>query len=168
VSSRKNSSNLALTTLEIAWKKKDDTRNRLEEERREERQFYEETISRMKGQMQEMREYFHDLRRSRSSLSGRKGGRGRGMNKDRPGKGREKGKPQNNWTPKGKGGKGCKGKTQTLGDCKPKFTGTCSHCGIIDHMARDCYKRQQGTNQSRLNNSTPTLTPLTTPSKNLP
>ncbi len=41
---------------------------------------------------------------------GNKGGRGRGMYKDRGGKGREKGKPSPNWTPKGKGGKGGKGK----------------------------------------------------------
>ncbi len=34
----------------------DDTRNRPEEERREERKFYEEAILRMKGQMDEMRE----------------------------------------------------------------------------------------------------------------
>jgi hypothetical protein len=76
------------------------------------------------------------------------GGRGRGTNK-RKGKGREKGKQTTSWnnTPssKGKYGKGEKGKTQTLGSRKPKFTGTCSHCGIIGHMARDCYKRQQGT-----------------------
>ena len=45
----------------------DDARNRMEEERREERKFYEETISRMKEQMEEMREDYHDLRRSRSS-----------------------------------------------------------------------------------------------------
>ncbi len=79
------------------------------------------------------------------------GGRGRGMNRERTDKGRKKRKPQNNWTPnpsqhpKGKYGKGGKGKTQTLGVRKPKFTGNCSHCGIIGHMARDCYKRQQGT-----------------------
>jgi hypothetical protein len=45
----------------------DDARNRMEEERREERKFYEETISRMKEQMEEMREDYNDLRRSRSS-----------------------------------------------------------------------------------------------------
>ncbi len=45
----------------------DDARNRMEEERREERKFYEETISRMKDQMEEMREDYNDLRRSRSS-----------------------------------------------------------------------------------------------------
>ncbi len=32
-----------------------------------------------------------------------------------------------------------------MGSRKPKFTGTCSHCGIVGHMARDCYKRQQET-----------------------
>jgi hypothetical protein len=76
------------------------------------------------------------------------GGRGRGMNKRKgDGKGRDKGRQSSNWrtnatpNPKGKG----KGKTSTLGSRKPKFTGTCSHCGIIGHMARDCYKRQQGT-----------------------
>ena len=45
----------------------DDARNRMEEERREERKFYEDTISRMKDQMEEMREDYHDLRMSRSS-----------------------------------------------------------------------------------------------------
>ena len=72
----------------------------------------------------------------------------RGMNKRKgDGKERDKGRQSSIWrtnptpNPKGKG----KGKTSTLGSRKPKFNGTCSHCGIIGHMARDCYKRQQGT-----------------------
>ena len=44
----------------------DDNRNRMEEDRREERRSYEETISRMQEQMQEMREDYDTLRRSRS------------------------------------------------------------------------------------------------------
>ena len=45
----------------------DEHRARMEEDRREERKSYEETISRMQGQMQEMREDYDTLRRSRSS-----------------------------------------------------------------------------------------------------
>ena len=63
------------------------------------------------------------------------------------GKGRTKGHTTNPWFPprdKGKQGKG-KGKPLALGSRKPKFTGTCIHCGIIGHMARDCYKRQNET-----------------------
>ncbi len=45
----------------------DDTRNRLEAEQRGERRFYEEAMARMKEQMDEMREDYNDLRRSRSS-----------------------------------------------------------------------------------------------------
>jgi hypothetical protein len=45
----------------------EDTRNRLEAEQRDERKFYEEAISHMKQQMEEMREDYNDLRRSRSS-----------------------------------------------------------------------------------------------------
>ena len=45
----------------------DDTRNRLEAEQRDERRYYEEAIARMKEQMNEMREDYNDLRRSRSS-----------------------------------------------------------------------------------------------------
>jgi hypothetical protein len=63
------------------------------------------------------------------------------------GKGHDKGKTMNSWfltKAKGKFGKG-KGKPPALGSRKPKFTGTCSHCGIVGHMARDCYKRQQET-----------------------
>jgi hypothetical protein len=45
----------------------DSTRNRLEAEQRDERRFYEEAIARMKEQMDEMREDYNDLRRSRSS-----------------------------------------------------------------------------------------------------
>ncbi len=44
-----------------------DTRNRLEAEQRDERKFYEEAILHMKQQMEEMREDYNDLRRSRSS-----------------------------------------------------------------------------------------------------
>ena len=44
----------------------DDTRSRLEAEQRDERRFYEEAITRMKAQMEEMREDYNDLRRSRS------------------------------------------------------------------------------------------------------
>ena len=39
----------------------DDTRNRLEAEQREERKFYEEAISRMREQMEEMHEDYNDL-----------------------------------------------------------------------------------------------------------
>ena len=45
----------------------DKNRTRMEEDRREERKSYEETILRMQGQMQEMREDYDNLRRSRSS-----------------------------------------------------------------------------------------------------
>ena len=45
----------------------DDNRNRMAEDRREERRSYEETISRMQEQMQEMREDYDTLRRSRNS-----------------------------------------------------------------------------------------------------
>ncbi len=45
----------------------DENRNRMEEDRREERRSYEETISRMQEQIQEMREDYDTLRRSRSS-----------------------------------------------------------------------------------------------------
>jgi hypothetical protein len=41
----------------------DDTRNRLEAEQREEMRFYEEALSRMREQMEEMREDYTDLRR---------------------------------------------------------------------------------------------------------
>ncbi len=89
------------------------------------------------------------LRQLQFNPSGRMGGRGRGTNKSKGRKGREKGKQTTSWntnpSPKGKYGKGEKGKTQKLGSRKPKFNGECSHCGITGHMARDCYKRQQGT-----------------------
>ena len=45
----------------------DDNRNRMAEDRREERRSYEETISRMQEQMHEMREDYDTLRRSRNS-----------------------------------------------------------------------------------------------------
>jgi hypothetical protein len=45
----------------------DDTRYRMEAEQWEERTFYEEALSRMREQMEEMREDYNDLRRSRSS-----------------------------------------------------------------------------------------------------
>ena len=77
---------------------------------------------------------------------------GRGSNKGKgKGKGKSKRPPWQNTnntanapTTNRKGGKG-KGKQHHLGSRQPKFTGTCSHCGIVGHMARDCYKRQQGT-----------------------
>ncbi len=55
--------------------------------------------------------------------------------------------PTNNGGHKGRKGKG---KQPHLGSRQPKFTGNCSHCGIVGHMARDCYKRQQGTPQTVL------------------
>jgi hypothetical protein len=39
----------------------EDTRNRLEADKRDERQFYDEAISQMKQQMEEMREDYNDL-----------------------------------------------------------------------------------------------------------
>jgi hypothetical protein len=45
----------------------DDNRNRLEAEQRDERTFYEEAMARVKEKMDEMREDYNDLRRSRSS-----------------------------------------------------------------------------------------------------
>jgi hypothetical protein len=47
----------------------DDTRNRLEEEKREERKFYEESISRMRAEMEEMRENHFPKTRLRNSES---------------------------------------------------------------------------------------------------
>ena len=44
-----------------------DNNHRMEEDRREERRSYQETITRMQDQMQEMREDYDTLRRSRSS-----------------------------------------------------------------------------------------------------
>jgi len=89
------------------------------------------------------------LRQLQVNPSGGKGGRGRGMNKGK-GTGRAKGKTMTPWVPtrdKGKSGKG-KGKPSAMGSRTPKFTGTCSHCGIVGHMARDCYKRQQETTKT--------------------
>jgi hypothetical protein len=87
-----------------------------------------------------------------------KGGRGRIF------KGKGRGNQRTPWqcnrnTPPTKGNKGKnggkgKGKQQTLGFRPPKFTGTCSHCGIVGHMARDCYKRQQGIRQTVLKQHT--------------
>jgi hypothetical protein len=45
----------------------DDTRNRLEAEQREERKFYEQSISEMRAETNAMREDYNDLQRSRSS-----------------------------------------------------------------------------------------------------
>ena len=45
----------------------EDNRNRLEAEQRDERKYYEDAISHMKQQMEDMRNDYNDLRRSRSS-----------------------------------------------------------------------------------------------------
>jgi hypothetical protein len=84
---------------------------------------------------------------------------GRGKNFKGTGRGNQRHPRQGNRNPpptkgnKGNKGKG-KGKQQTLGSCPPKFTGTCSHCGIVRRMARDCYKRQQGIPQTVLKQHT--------------
>ncbi len=72
------------------------------------------------------------------------------------------------WFPtreKGKSGKG-KGKPSALDSRKPKFAGTCSHCGIVGHMARDCYKRQQETTTT-VKQNTVSFTDDSSPSPNL-
>jgi hypothetical protein len=100
------------------------------------------------------------------------GGRGRGNPKGKGGgKGRDTGQQFSPWRtntpspPKGKQDK-VKDKTSPLGYRKPKFTGTCSHCGITGHMARDCYKRQQGAPSVTLKqNNTTTLKESPSPHK---